>query len=90
MAEERVQLPHSLALKDRRVLTLTGVTEVVSFDDTMVTLQTQMGRMQVHGENLQVKNLSLEGGQMALEGTISALIYQQQPQSGWLHRLLGG
>lgn len=85
-----MQLPHSLTLKDRKILTMTGVTEVVSFDDTLVTLQTQMGRMQVHGENLQVKNLSLEGGQMALEGTISAMIYQQQPQSGWLRRLLGG
>lgn len=89
MAEERIPLPHNLALKDRKILTMTGVTEVVSFDDTAVVLHTQLGTLQIHGQQLQLKNLSLDGGQVGVEGTISALIYQQRRQGGWLQRLLG-
>lgn len=89
MAEDRIPLPHGLTLKDRKILTMTGVTEVVSFDDTAVMLHTQLGALQIHGQQLQLKNLSLDGGQVAVEGTISALIYQERRQGGWLQRLFG-
>lgn len=83
------QLPHGLRLKDRRELTMTGVTEVVSFSDTAVVLQTELGTLTVQGQGLQLKNLSLEGGQVAVDGTISALIYEEPRQSGFWRRLLG-
>ncbi len=89
MAQERMPMPHGLTLKDRKVLTMTGVTEVVSFDDSTVLLHTELGALQIHGQQLQLKNLSLEGGQVAVEGSISALIYQERRQDGWLRRLLG-
>ena len=83
--------PHSLHLEDRRLLHLTGVTEVDSFDDTVVLLQTNRGRMTIRGEGLQLKNLNLEGGQVSVEGTVSAIVYEQaaQPSGGFLRRLLG-
>ena len=73
-------MPHALTLKDRKVLTMTGVTEVVSFDDVQIVLKTGMGLLNVHGQNLQLKNLSLEGGQVAVDGEIDALIYEQLRQ----------
>ena len=88
MAEERI-LPHKLTLTERKSMTLTGVTEVVSFDENAVVLKTCLGDLVIHGQNLQLKNLSLEGGQVAVEGSISALIYQQSRKSGALRRLLG-
>lgn len=90
MADTPLQLPHKLTLNDRKSLTMTGVTEVVSFDDTTVILKTCMGTLIVQGQQLQLKTLSLEGGQMAVDGSISALIYEQTRQSGGLwHRLFG-
>lgn len=89
MGEDRMQLPHSLTLKDRKMLTMTGVTEVVSFDETAVVLHTELGLLQIHGQQLQLKNLSLEGGQVAVEGTVSALIYEEPRTGGWLRRLMG-
>lgn len=83
------QLPHDLRLKDRRELTMTGVTEVVSFSDTAVVLRTGLGTLTVQGQELGLKNLSLEGGQVAVDGTISALIYEEPRQSGFWQRLLG-
>jgi len=89
MGEERMQLPHRLALNDRRQLTVTGVTEVVSFDESAVLLRTEQGTLVIHGKDLKLRQLSLEGGQMAVDGTVSALIYEEPKQGGWLRRFLG-
>ena len=70
-------LPHKLTLNERKNLTLTGVREVIAFDENTVLLETCMGRLEVQGENLQLKNLSLEGGQVSVDGDISALYYSQ-------------
>lgn len=88
MAE--IQMPHKLQLNERRQLTMTGVTEVVSFDDSTVELQTTLGTLIVQGQQLQLKNLSLDGGQVAVDGSISALIYEEHRQSiSWRQRLFG-
>ena len=84
MNEESIRLPHKLTLNERKGLTMTGVTEVVSFDDSAVVLRTGLGILTVHGQQLQLKNLSLDGGQVAVDGTVSALIYEEpRPERGW-------
>lgn len=87
MAEEL--LPHDLRLKERRELTMTGVTEVVSFDETTVVLHTGLGTLIIQGQDLQLKNLSQEGGQVAVDGSISALIYEEPRQGISWRRLFG-
>jgi len=84
------QMPHKLQLNDRKQLTMTGVTEVVSFDEDSVVLQTTLGTLIVQGQQLQLKNLSLDGGQVAVDGEISALAYEEtRPHVGWRQRLFG-
>lgn len=88
MAEER--LPHKLTLNERKQLTMSGVKEVVSFEDTAVVLQTNLGTLIIQGKELQLKTLSVDGGQVAVDGTVSALVYEEPRQSGgWLRRLFG-
>ena len=88
MAEDRIILPHRLTLNDRKALTLTGATEIISFDDNTVVLHTNLGRLTVHGQQLQLKTLSVESGQAAVEGTITALVYEEpRPAGGLLRRL---
>lgn len=88
MAQEN--LPHKLTLNGRQQLTMTGVTEVVSFDDSAVVLRTELGTLVVQGRELQLKTLSAEGGQVAVEGSVSSLSYEEpRAQGGWLRRLLG-
>lgn len=83
-------MPHSLTLKERAKLTLTGVTEVVSFDDTAVVLRTGLGTLVVQGRDLQLKTLSVEGGQVEVDGTVAAMLYEESRQpGGWLSRLFG-
>lgn len=88
MAQEQ-QLPHKLTLDERRKLTMTGVTEVVSFDDTAVILHTSLGTLIVQGQELQLKTLTLEGGNVAVEGHIAGLAYEEPRRSGWRSRLFG-
>ena len=82
-------MPHSLTLKERSKLTLTGVTEVVSFDETAAVLRTALGSLIVHGRELQLKELSVEGGQVEVDGTVTAMAYEEPRTGGWRSRLFG-
>ena len=83
-------LPHSLTLQQRGKLTMTGVAEVVSFDELAVVLRTGLGNLVVQGRDLRLKALSPDGGNVAIEGNVSALIYEEpRAPGGWLRRLLG-
>lgn len=88
MGEER--LSHKLTLDERKKLTMTGVTEVVSFDESAVVLHTSLGTLVVQGQQLQLKTLSEEGGHVSVEGQVDALHYEQSRSGGsWLSRLFG-
>ena len=87
MAEAGIQLPHKLTLNERKNLTMTGVSEVVSFDEDAVVLRTGLGTLIVHGKELQLKTLSPEGGQVTVTGTITALIYEEPRSAGFFRRL---
>ena len=84
---EEAQFPHKLTLNQRKSLTMTGVTEVLSFDETAVVLQTALGLLTVQGQELKLKTLSLDGGQVAVDGTISALVYEETREAGLWQRL---
>lgn len=89
MGDEKMELPHRLTLNERRQLALTGVSEVVSFDENTVVLRTGLGTLVIQGKDLQLKTLSLDGGQVAVDGQISALHYEEaRPGGSWLGRLL--
>lgn len=85
---ENLSLPHKLTLNERKNLTMSGVTEVVSFDDTAVVLRTALGTLEVQGQQLQLKTLSIDGGQVAVDGQIAALFYEEpRPEGGFWGRL---
>ena len=87
MAEQ--EIVHALALDGRKKLTMTGVTEVVSFDDGTVVLRTELGMLTVQGTGLRLKTLSTDGGQMAVTGEVSSLSYEEPRDGGWLRRIFG-
>lgn len=80
-------MPHALTLSDRKKLTLTGIAEVVSFDDATVVMRTDFGDLIVQGQQLQLKTLNPDGGSVTVEGEIAALFYEQKRVSGRLGRL---
>ena len=87
---EQSGMPHKLVLNERKMLTATGVTEVVSFDDATVIAHTELGTLIVQGNDLQLKTLLPEGGQVTVEGTIASLVYEEPRPAGPLWRRLLG
>lgn len=87
---ERAEMEHKLTLLRREQLLVGGVTEVVSFEDTTVVLQTCMGTLVIQGQGLQLRSLALEGGQVEVRGTVHAMTYEEsRREDGWFRRLLG-
>lgn len=69
---------HTLTLTDRSILAVTAVDEVVSFDDTMVTLSIGERLLNVSGTDLSVTKLSLQDGEVVINGNIDAVVYFEQ------------
>ena len=65
----------NLVLENRQKLSISGVNDVLSFDDQVVVLETELGLLTVKGENLRVNKLSIDTSEVVLEGEISYLAY---------------
>lgn len=82
--------PHGLELTDRCRLTVTGVEDVLSFDETDIVMKTALGELNVHGSGLHIGKISLDVGELKVEGTISELRYEEPVQAGgFFARLFG-
>ena len=76
-------LPHNCILEDRRTLSVTGVNDVDSFDEQTIVAVTDLGELTIRGEKLHITRLSLEIGELQVEGNIAALVYSDEaPKSG--------
>ena len=75
MEEKAINISHKLTLDNRKEAFLTGVKDVISFDEKEVLLQTSEGRLQIRGSQLHVKGLNLEKGEAALAGHVDSLVY---------------
>ena len=72
MEEERKS---SLSLEDRKKLTLSGVLEVVNFDDEKISLNTILVNLAIKGEGLKMNKLDVQNGDVIIMGYISSMIY---------------
>ncbi len=66
---------HSLILESRNKLSITAVDEVISFDEDNVSLAVGENVLTISGEGLLVKNLSIDCGEVVVEGSITAMVY---------------
>ena len=82
---------HKLVMQNREKVDLTGITEVVSFDNKEIELETVEGAVRFAGEGLHVKRLTLEKGEVELEGRIHEIVYhesrKEKTTGGMLSRL---
>ena len=88
----RPELSHHVILEEREQLIVSGVEEVESFDESTIFLTTAQGCLEIQGEELHIEKLSLDGGDLKVEGRVNALLYGEERHSrgGLFSRLLGG
>ncbi|MDE6593737.1 MAG: YabP/YqfC family sporulation protein [Oscillospiraceae bacterium] len=77
-----VETEQTLKLINRRTLTITGVTDTDKFDEGKVLLYTCLGELLVKGKDLRVSSLSVETGDMVIEGEISSIQYGDSKVTG--------
>ena len=68
---------HKISLLNRRTASIGGVSDVISFDISAVLLETELGMLQIKGADLHVNRLSLEKGEIDLEGRIDSIQYSE-------------
>ena len=75
MEEKMTARPHKLTMVNRSSCTITGLQDVVSFDENQIVLDTDMGLLTMRGKDLHVSRLTLEKGEVDVDGTIDSLVY---------------
>ena len=82
---------HRTILEGRNRLSVTGVMDVMSFDETAAVLETSRGVLIVRGSGLHVEQLDLGSGDVKLSGQVDSLVYEETSKSGgsFLSRLFG-
>lgn len=68
----------NLILENREKLSISGVNDVLSFDDQIVIIDTELGLLTVKGENLRINKLSIDTSEVIVEGDISGINYSDQ------------
>lgn len=80
---------HHVILEGRERLSVSGVEDVESFDESAIVMNTCEGTLVVRGEGLHIEKLSLDGGDLKVEGTVDSLTYEDDggERGGFLARL---
>lgn len=68
----------NLVLENREKLSISGVSDVLSFDDQIVIVETELGLLSVKGENLRINKLSIDTSEVVVEGDIFNLSYSEK------------
>ena len=80
--EKRNRKIHNVVLYNRKQMTVSGVIRVDNFNDSVIVLITEVGQMTVEGANLHISKLSLETGDMNIDGDITGLFYSEDISAG--------
>ncbi len=75
MEDKQIQKPHKVLVSNRRTGTISGVSDVLSFDISEILLETEQGMLMIKGNDLHVNRLTLEKGEVDIEGRIDSLTY---------------
>jgi len=91
MTDLKKELEHHLTLDERERLCVSGVTEVDSFDEETIVMLTSKGKLVIRGQNLHIDKLSVDIGELSVEGTINSLEYADDLRigGGFFARLFG-
>ncbi len=91
--EGNIKHAHRVSMSNRSKLEMTGISDVISFDLTKVLLESDYGVITIKGQNLHVNRLSVEKGELDIDGTIQAIEYSDKDNfskkgESWFGKLL--
>ena len=72
---EAEEIKHDVLIKSRKRMEMTGVSDVSSFDDAEIIVQTENSDVSIEGQNLKIERFNSENGELVLNGIINGLFY---------------
>lgn len=87
--QTRNDIIQNIVLENRRKLSISGVIDVLSFDDQIVILETDLGMLTIKGEDLRINKLSIDTTEVVIEGDINNLSYSEKEDKKSSGSLLG-
>ncbi|MDO5540552.1 MAG: sporulation protein YabP [Eubacteriales bacterium] len=78
MEEKQMQRAHKVVVVGRKSGTISGISDVLSFDENEIVLDTDLGLLTIKGKELHISRLSLELGEADMEGKVDSLVYSQR------------
>ena len=86
--EENFKLNSNIIIENRKKLTLSGVKDVVGFDEETIALETVLGKVTIKGNKLRIQNFNTENGDLTADGKINAVVYiSEQKNNGLISKL---
>lgn len=82
MQDKTVKQNQNIILENRKNLSISGITDVDSFDEKEISLYTQLGELTIQGRELHIDSMSVETGDMTITGDIWAMIYGDKDRKG--------
>lgn len=79
----------NVILENRNKLSISGVRDVLSFDDQIVILETDLGMLTIKGEDLRINKLSIDTTEVKIDGKINSLNYSEKQDRKTNGNLLG-
>lgn len=92
MNEPKANQPaHAFSLNERAQMQISGVSEVISFDEESVALRTSCGGMTIEGSGLHITTLNIDRGEVVIDGTVNGVYYfgDGSEKHGFFGRLFG-
>ena len=72
---------HVIGMKNRESMEISGVSDVISFDEVGIVLSTECGVLSIDGKDLHIVTLNVDDGNVAITGTINGIIYPESSES---------
>lgn len=92
--QNQAGVPQNIILESRRKLSVSGVEDIDSFDEKSAVIFTNLGLIEVKGSDIHMNKLSLESGEIILEGNFDSVVYADEnevkPKKKFLFKILGG
>ncbi|MBR1422354.1 MAG: sporulation protein YabP [Ruminococcus sp.] len=76
MSDKAIQGRHNMILENRNKLFLTGINEILQFDETQLRMFTELGELRIKGSGLHISDMSVESGELNVEGRINSMTYE--------------
>ncbi|WP_097027779.1 sporulation protein YabP [Clostridium peptidivorans] len=86
--EIKIEGKSSLNLENRKRLTLSGIVEVVSFNEDQIILNTSLGTLNIKGEGLKMNKLDVQNGDVIINGIVNSCVYVNKENKKEKEKLL--